>query len=345
MLFPLAVPRREGCRVVSPGSTAAAQIAKMRHLLVPIVAGLSLAACVSPYGWSEAPLGDHYYGSGYGSGAPVGWWGSDAVSVDVFYAPLSRYGRWDAHPRYGRVFVPAIGPQGWQPYSRGYWRQDPRYGRMWVSSEPFGWATYHYGRWGRDPGIGWYWVPDVRFGASWVDWRYVGGAGAWAPLPPYGWDPYASRNDWWLWAPGNRLWSPGLDRYARPGRPPHDRDQNDDRPGRDRSTMEVARPFLPKQPGSGVTPSLTTPPPVQAWQGGRRPPESASVETSRHPRSAPVAGFVREANAVPRADPAARPAPSPQARQPVRQEPVQRQAAARPAPSRTAEPATREKDR
>jgi hypothetical protein len=303
------------------------------------MAGLSLAACVSPYGWSEAPLDDRYYGAG----APVAWWGSNAASVDVFYAPLSRHGRWDLHPRYGRVFVPAVPVSSWQPYSRGYWREDPRYGRMWVSAEPFGWATYHYGRWGREPGIGWYWVPDVRFGPAWVDWRYADGAAGWAPLPPWGWDRYASRNDWWLWAPGNRLWTPGLDRYTRPGHPYRDRDRDRDDDRGTRSPIEVARPFIPKPPAAGEG---AVPPPTN-WHRQR---PTTPVEAGRHPRSAPMTGFVREASNVPRAAPPASVAPSggmsappPQARPaPPPSRPV---AATRPAPSRNAEPAAREDDR
>jgi hypothetical protein len=308
----------------------------MRQLIFPLLAGFSLAACISPQGWSEAPLDDRYYASS----APVSWWGSNAVSVDAFYAPLSRHGRWDLHPRYGRVFVPAVSASSWQPYSRGYWREDPRHGRLWVSAEPFGWATYHYGRWGREPGIGWYWVPDIRFGPAWVDWRYAGGAAGWAPLPPYGWDRYGAGQDWWLWAPGNRLWSPGLDRYARPGRPPHDRDHHDGRrPDRDRPPTDVASPVQPRPTqGGGTRPGSA---PREGWQGQR--PLVSPVEAGRHPRSTPTAGLVREANAAPRAEAPPRPMPPPQARPAPPPRPVA--APARPAPSRSPEPAAREDDR
>lgn len=329
----------------------------MKQLLLLSMAGLALAGCMSPYGWSEAPLDDRYYASG----APVGWWGSNAASVDLFYSPLARYGRWDRHPRYGRVFVPAVGVSSWQPYSRGYWRQDPRHGRLWVSSEPFGWATYHYGRWGHDPGIGWYWVPDVRFGGSWVDWRYAGGSAAWAPLPPYGWDRYASRSDWWLWAPSDRLWSPGLHSHVRRGALADHRHRHDDRdwerhrapgreadirrgrPDRGRAPVEVARPSLPR-------PDLGAGEPDRAWQDRGRPSRGSHEgrqgwrESGQASRPAPAAGMIREANAP---APAARPAAAAPAR-PARiaEGPPPRQpAASRPAPSRSAEPATREQER
>ncbi|WP_336246244.1 DUF6600 domain-containing protein, partial [Sandaracinobacteroides sayramensis] len=190
-------------------------------ILAPMVvlgAGLALAGCVSPYGWSEAPLDSGHY---VDSAPPVEWWGRDAASVDIFYGALSAYGSWSLHDRYGRVFLPANVGAGWQPYSRGYWRDDPRYGRRWMSSEPFGWATYHYGRWGRDSRLGWFWVPDTRFGASWVDWRAGNGYASWAPLPPYGWNRYGYGygDGWWVNAPGYWAYRPGNSHYVRPGRP------------------------------------------------------------------------------------------------------------------------------
>ncbi|MGL6043816.1 MAG: DUF6600 domain-containing protein, partial [Sandaracinobacteroides sp.] len=171
----------------------------MKQLLLSLGAGLLLTACVSPAGWSEAPLGETISVSP----APAQWWGRDVASVDLFYGPLAPYGQWGAHPRYGRVFLPANVGTAWQPYSRGHWRHDPRYGRAWVSSEPWGFATYHYGRWGRDSRLGWFWVPDVRFGGSWVDWRQGGGYASWSPLPPHGWDRWGTGygNNWWVSAP------------------------------------------------------------------------------------------------------------------------------------------------
>ena len=61
----------------------------MKQYWIAVGAGALLAGCVSPYGWSEAPLDGGYAGS-----YPVGWWGRDAGSVDDFYGPLSGYGQW-----------------------------------------------------------------------------------------------------------------------------------------------------------------------------------------------------------------------------------------------------------
>ena len=188
----------------------------MKHGLLALTAALALGGCVSPYGWSEAPLDDRYYGSG---AQPAEWWGRDAASVDLFYGSLASYGSWSMHERYGRVFRPGGVGAGWQPYAQGYWREDPRRGRMWVSSEPWGWATYHYGRWGRDSRLGWFWVPDTRFGPGWVDWRYDNGYASWAPLPPYGWSSYGYGygNNWWVNAPGSWAYRPGMYQHLRPG--------------------------------------------------------------------------------------------------------------------------------
>ncbi len=189
----------------------------MNRILLPLAAGLALAACVTPDHWSEAPRGDGWYVSQ----PPVGWWGQDAASVDLFVGPLARHGQWDHHPRYGRVWLPAgVGP-GWQPYMRGHWRADPRFGRLWISAEPFGWATYHYGRWGHDPRLGWFWVPDVRFGPAWVHWRTGPSHAWWAPLPPPGWHGHGFgwQDRWWVHAPHGYLWRRDLHRHARPGRP------------------------------------------------------------------------------------------------------------------------------
>jgi hypothetical protein len=223
----------------------------MKQLLLAAGLGLSLSGCMTAAGWSEAPLDDRYYAQA----APVGWWGQDVASVDVFYGSLAAYGNWGTHARYGRVFLPAgVGP-GWQPYSRGYWRQDPRFGRVFVSSDPWGWATYHYGRWGRDPGFGWFWVPDRHFGPSWVDWRSGGGYASWSPLPPFGWSNwgYGWGNDWWVHAPGAWVYRPGLNNHVRRGRHDwdgrrdwdgqRDRDRDRDRyRDSDRETVDRTRP-------------------------------------------------------------------------------------------------------
>lgn len=287
-------------------------------MLLPALAALSLSGCMTLDDWSEAPGNERYgYDDGYDQGyGAVPWWGSNATSVDLFYGPLSGYGRWDRHPRYGRVFLPGGIGSGWQPYSRGHWSNDRRYGRRWVSSEPFGWATYHYGRWGRDPRLGWFWVPDTRFGGSWVDWRDDRGYASWAPLPPIGWDRYAYGNDWWLSAPSAYLWRPGLNRHVRPGRPQYWHDRQDrpdrvDRPnGHDRPVAEAPRPpRVGGEPGQwGRTPRSDPDrqgAPTwqrgerqgsgQGWRGGERPP-------NRVPGSGGWQGGERPADALGRAE-------------------------------------------
>lgn len=269
----------------------------MKHQLLVLTAAFALGGCVSPYGWSEAPLDDRYYGS---SAAPADWWGRDAASVDVFYGSLSGYGSWASHDRYGRVFLPGGVGSGWQPYSQGYWREDPRRGRMWVSSEPWGWATYHYGRWGRDNRLGWFWVPDTRFGPGWVDWRYGNGYASWAPLPPYGWNNYGYGygNNWWVNAPGSWAYRPGMYQHLRPGR--HDwrgdgRDWDRDRPGNrppqarpDRDAVignYVRNRTNPRQqvsPANGVAPTRGNLPP--RGMAPPRAPRPDQAQAARPPR-------------------------------------------------------------
>lgn len=309
----------------------------MRRFLAPVVLGLALAGCVHTGMWSEAPpgdyhRGDYYHGGHHGSRAPVGWWGSNAASIDVFYAALAPHGRWDIFPGYGRVFIPAgVGPD-WRPYSRGHWVQDPRFGRRWVSAEPFGWATFHYGRWGRDSRLGWFWVPGTRFGPSWVEWRSYGGYCSWAPLPPIGWNRFARGghgwgNDWWLHAPSAHAWRPGLWQHVRRGRPdpvvsrpreprlgpglerPRGDDWRDPRsrpaPERQGRHPRSAPGIVAEQAGDVVAPVSGNQPhaprdqirsdrrsQAEAGRGGDIPPVQRSYE--RAPRSAPVAAPPRE---------------------------------------------------
>lgn len=272
----------------------------MKHGLLTLTAALALGGCVSPYGWSEAPLDDRYYGS---AGQPAEWWGRDAASVDLFYGSLAGYGSWAQHERYGRVFQPGGIGSGWQPYSQGYWREDPRRGRMWVSSEPWGWATYHYGRWGRDSRLGWFWVPDTRFGPGWVDWRYDNGRASWAPLPPYGWSNYGYGygNNWWVNAPGSWAYRPGrYDGYYgnRPGhwngqRPPNRPGTEPPRARPDRDAVIgnfVRKRTMPRQqmePANGVAPPRSAAPsrpaPPPRGMAPQRPPraEAPRVEAPR----------------------------------------------------------------
>ena len=107
--------------------------------------------------------------------------GQSVDSIEVFFDPLSRYGRW-IDSRFGRAWGPNVG-RDWRPYTIGHWEQG-RYGQTWRSDEPFGWAVFHFGRWGFDPAIGWVWTPDTVWGPGWVAWRDSDNVTGWAPLPP-----------------------------------------------------------------------------------------------------------------------------------------------------------------
>ena len=111
--------------------------------------------------------------------------GVSVSDASVFVKPLSRYGTWHHHHRYGQVFAPggAYLTARWRPYTHGHWEYT-EWGWTWVSADPFGWATDHYGRWTYDAHLGWVWVPGRVWGPAWVTWRHGGGYVGWAPLPP-----------------------------------------------------------------------------------------------------------------------------------------------------------------
>lgn len=191
--------------------------------LLPLAALLLTGGCVyDDYASGQAPS----YPAGYGPGVGPGWQaqpgdlfgGQNVASIDVFYQPLSPYGRW-IDSQWGRAFVPNA-PAGWRPYVNGRWAQD----RFWISGDPWGWATDHYGRWGHDQRIGWVWVPDRFWGPSWVAWRDADDLAGWAPIPPgvswnvgvgfgggWGWNDW---NSWyapaWVWVPRSHVFYPGF---------------------------------------------------------------------------------------------------------------------------------------
>jgi len=105
--------------------------------------------------------------------------------VQPYAGELSRYGRWEAHSRFGRVWVPAGMGSGWYPYYSGYWLGSPS-GYFWISYEPWGWIPYHYGRWEWIAGMGWAWIPGPAFAGAWVHWWAGPSYVAWAPLGYYG---------------------------------------------------------------------------------------------------------------------------------------------------------------
>jgi hypothetical protein len=115
---------------------------------------------------------------------------------------LDHHGRWDSHPEYGAVWLPAV-HSGWQPFRDGRWIWTRPWGWTWVDAQPWGFAPSYYGRWVSWRGR-WCWWPGPRharpvFAPAVVAW--VGGPNvsvgvrighappaAWVPLAPY--QPY-----------------------------------------------------------------------------------------------------------------------------------------------------------
>lgn len=157
-------------------------------------------------GWFDPPPGgagvpDPYYAAPEAEAAPAPEPAevpdTDPSALTTFKPTLDPYGRWEADPKYGTVWVPhaeAVGPD-FAPYvSRGHWALTADDDWIWVSDYPFGWAVFHYGRWVWISNWGWSWVPGRTYANAWVVWRvpsagyaYVG----WAPMPPS-----------WVWVDG-----------------------------------------------------------------------------------------------------------------------------------------------
>jgi hypothetical protein len=183
---------------------------------------LLLSGCAYDFADGYAPVYPPGYDSGIGSGdveQPGDLFGGQNIaSVELFYGPLARFGRW-ADTRFGYAFIPNV-QAGWRPYVNGRWGDN----RLWISNDPWGWATDHYGRWGFDDRIGWVWVPGTEWAPSWVAWREDANVTGWAPIPPginysvsigfgggFGFDDW---NSWygpsWVWVPRPYLYRPGF---------------------------------------------------------------------------------------------------------------------------------------
>jgi Family of unknown function (DUF6600) len=109
------------------------------------------------------------------------------VSTAEFRPALARHGRWERHPRWGEVWVPAGRAVAWRPYQAGHWVYTDQWGWYWVTDDEeaeWGWITYHYGRWVLERPHGWVWIPGNEWGPAWVDWRRGNDQVGWAPLPP-----------------------------------------------------------------------------------------------------------------------------------------------------------------
>ncbi|MFZ4110182.1 MAG: DUF6600 domain-containing protein [Polymorphobacter sp.] len=183
---------------------------------------LLLSGCTYDFAEGYAPVYPPGYDSGIGSGDVVQpgdmFGGQNIASVELFYGPLARFGRW-ADTRFGYAFIPNV-QAGWRPYVNGRWGDS----RLWISNDPWGWATDHYGRWGFDARIGWVWVPATEWAPSWVAWREDADVTGWAPIPPginysvsIGFGGGARFDDWnswygpsWVWVPRSYLYRPGF---------------------------------------------------------------------------------------------------------------------------------------
>jgi hypothetical protein len=189
---------------------------------LPLGLALLTGGCATGYAEGYAPDYPPGYDQGMGSGNMIQpgdlFGGQNVASIDVFFEPLSPYGRW-VNSRFGRSFQPDA-PREWRPYVNGRWGDD----RLWISDDPWGWATDHYGRWGFDEQLGWVWAPDTEWAPSWVAWREADDVTGWAPIPPgisysvgigfgggFGYDNW---NSWygpsWVWVPRNNLYQRGF---------------------------------------------------------------------------------------------------------------------------------------
>ena len=96
-------------------------------------------------------------------------------------------GRWDYASDYGYVWVPAVTPANWAPYTYGRWVWI-RGSYVWIVYDHWGWARCHYGRWVLIPARGWCWVPPARgavyWGPGYVGWTVTPSYVAWVPLAP-----------------------------------------------------------------------------------------------------------------------------------------------------------------
>ncbi len=109
-----------------------------------------------------------------------------AQEPSQFRSILANYGSFQAHAKYGEVWVPArsTAPEGWHPYPPCNWVHTKDLGWYFNDKTEWGRIVHHYGRWAHDKDLGWVWVRGEEFSPGWVVWRtsesYVG----WAPMPP-----------------------------------------------------------------------------------------------------------------------------------------------------------------
>lgn len=116
---------------------------------------------------------------------------------------LDRYGRWDAHPDYGSIWIPHRVSAGWAPYRAGHWAWVRPWGWTWVDDAPWGFAPFHYGRWVSWRG-NWCWAPGSYVArpvyapalVAWIGGGHVS-VGVSIGSPGYvGWVPLGPRERW-----------------------------------------------------------------------------------------------------------------------------------------------------
>lgn len=109
-----------------------------------------------------------------------------AQQPSEFKEILSRYGAFQAHEKYGEVWIPAAetAPAGWHPYPPCNWVHTKDLGWYFNDKSEWGRIVHHYGRWAHDKDLGWVWVRGEEFSPGWVVWRTSDKWVGWAPLPP-----------------------------------------------------------------------------------------------------------------------------------------------------------------
>lgn len=111
---------------------------------------------------------------------------AQAQEPSQFASILANYGTFQAHAKYGEVWIPArtTVPEGWHPYPACNWVYTKDLGWYFNDKTEWGRIVHHYGRWAHDKALGWIWVRGEEFSPGWVVWRTSDKWVGWAPLPP-----------------------------------------------------------------------------------------------------------------------------------------------------------------
>lgn len=111
---------------------------------------------------------------------------AQAQEPSQFKSILANYGSFQAHAKYGEVWVPArtTVPEGWHPYPPCHWVHTKDLGWYFNDKTEWGRIVHHYGRFAHDKDLGWVWVMGEEFSPGWVVWRTSEKHVGWAPMPP-----------------------------------------------------------------------------------------------------------------------------------------------------------------